>query len=84
MKEVVFRVVLLVVVLLALFAWVGWLTFDHTANNATIKLDTGKIEQAVETSVEKSRDFVDRAVDAAHEAGQKVSHDTHEHSTEQR
>lgn len=59
-----------VVIVIAVGCWVGWITFHHSPEKATIEIQTKQIEQAGEKAAESSRQLVEEATDSVKKAVQ--------------
>jgi hypothetical protein len=68
MKDTVVRVVLLLVVAVAIMAWVGWIRFDRSADRATIEINTSEIERAADKAVQAGRNMAADTSESIHEA----------------
>ncbi|MFO1019438.1 MAG: hypothetical protein U0903_01875 [Planctomycetales bacterium] len=59
---------LLIILLLALLLFVaGWITFQKTPRNATVTLETDRIQEDVNHAARKGAETLDRAADSLKE-----------------
>jgi hypothetical protein len=68
MDRFLFILIAVVIVIVAAFAAVGWISFHKSAEKATIDIETKQMQQAGERAVEKSRQLVEEAADSVKKA----------------
>jgi hypothetical protein len=68
---------IVVLVLIAAFVAVGWITFHKSPEKATVEIHTQQMEQAGEKAVDSSRKLIEEAADSV----KKAVHEERDKST---
>ena len=76
MDRFLFILIAVVIVIVAAFAAVGWISFHKSAEKATIEIETKQMQQAGERAVEKSRQLVEEAADSVKKAAHEEKSDS--------
>jgi Flp pilus assembly protein CpaB len=58
------RAVLVLIVIVLIMVFAGWLVFDFSGNRATVEIRTEKIEQDADKVLDKSKDLLHQADEA--------------------
>lgn len=57
------RAFLILVLVIALMAFAGWLTFQQSGNSASVTVETGKIERDARLAVRQGAEALDQAAE---------------------
>jgi hypothetical protein len=68
MREFVGSLAILAIMICAGLYFAGWLTYDQTADRATIEIKTQEIKDAADRAIEKGEAIIDKATEPDSEA----------------